>query len=582
MLTPATKERNQTDAWHQYALDAVAGRLPANKLVRLACQRYLDDLEEADTRGLYFDWAAARRVVIFFATFLRHSKGEWGGQPFLLGPWQQFIVANLFGWKRKIDGTRRFRMAYIAIPRKNGKSTLAAGIGLYLLVADGEPGAEIYAFATKKDQAKIIFDEATRMWEASPDLQRRVGHFRNNLHVRSTNSKFEPLSSDGDTMDGLNASAALGDELHEQPSREVWDKLATSMGARRQGLMLGITTAGEDRQTFCFDQDRLARQILEGAVVNDGVFAFIACLDVDDAHDWKALWEQPEEWAKANPNYGVSVKTDFLESAALEAKQQPTKLNAFLRYHLNVWTQGSTRAISPDKWRLCAGVDTNDPADAVRERWKAELLGRACYGGLDLADTTDIAAFLAYFPRTEDNPQPRVLPFFFVPEEALIERSKKDRVPYDMWERQGFLFKTPGNVIDYGFIRKFLQAFNDDYRVIEIGYDRWNSTQLVSQLQEEDHIEMVQVGQGFLGMSAATKEMLKMVVGVEFAHGGNPVLTWMADNLIVTQDPAGNLKPDRAKAREKIDGMVAFAMAIGRAMAQPQVPAGGAPAVWRV
>lgn len=517
--------------------------------------------------------------MLFFPAFLRHSKGEWGGQPFRLGPWEEFIVANLFGWKRKIDRTRRFRSAYIAIPRKNGKSTLFAGIGIYLLVADGEPGAEIYAFATKKDQAKIIFDEAVRMWEASPDLQRRIGKFRNNLHVRSTNSKFEPLSSDGETMDGLNASAALGDELHEHPSREVWDKLATSMGSRRQGLMLGITTAGEDRNSFCFEQDKLARQILEGVVANDSIFAYIACLDTDDAHDWKDLWEDPKEWAKANPNYGISVKPDFLATAALEAKQQPTKLNAFLRYHLNVWTQGSTRAISPDQWRFCAAVDTNEPADLVRDRWKAELLGKACYGGLDLADTTDIAAFVPYFPRTPDNPQARVLPFFFVPEEAILTRSKKDRVPYDVWERQGFLFKTPGNVIDYGFIRKFLREFNDDYRLIEIGYDRWNATQLVTQLQEEDSITMVQIGQGFLGMSASTKEMLKMIAGVQFAHGNNPVLTWMADNLMVSMDPAGNLKPDKAKSREHIDGMVAFAMAINRTMAQPEVPGDSQP-VW--
>jgi phage terminase large subunit-like protein len=556
--------------------------------VRLACQRYLRDLQRVETTAFefYFDWGAARRVPLFFAAFLRHSKGEWGGQPFMLRPWQQFIVANLFGWKRKDTGLRRFSLAYIEVPKKNGKSTFCAGIGLYMLVCDNEPGAEIYVFAVKKDQAKLIFDEATRMWEASPSLQKRVGKFRNNLHVRSTNSKFEPISSESDSNDGLNPSCGIGDEIHRHPNHDLFNMLTASGAARRQQLMIGITTAGTDRQSFCYSQHDQAVQILNGVIENNSTFAFVACLDQDEEGDWKSRWEDEREWRKANPNFGYSVNVEKLRAAALDAKQQPSLLNDFLRYHLNVWTSQVTRPISPEKWAACsglssAGVNAGESASEILARWRAELIGCSCYGGLDFSSTLDLSSAAFFFPRSIRNPQPRVLSFNWVPEESIRERSKKDRVPYDVWERQSFLFATPGEVIDYDAIRKFIQDFAQDYSIIEIGYDRWNATQIVTQLQEQDGIPMVQIGQGFLGMSAATKEFQKMVTGAQFAHGNNPVLTWAADNLVIAKDPAGNEKPDKSKAREKIDPIVAFINAINRAMAQPEVPEDGPPAVWR-
>jgi len=333
--------------------------------------------------------------------------------------------------------------------------------------------------------------------------------------------------------------------------------------------MIGITTAGTDRLSFCYDQHHLCEQILSGVLQNDSVFAFIACLDQEQDGDWKKTWRNEQEWAKANPNYGQSVKIENMRDEAKLAAQQPTKLNDFLRFRLNVWTQGSTRALSPEKWRACAGVTENDPADQVLKRWEAELLGQPCYCGLDLANTIDLAAFVALFPKTAKNPVARVLAYFWCPEEAIRERSLKVRVPYDIWAAQGFLFATPGEVIDYDAIRAFVKGFDDDYQVVEIGYDRWNSTQLMTQLGEQDGIALAKVGQGFEGMNASTQELLKMVKGVEFHHGNHPILTWNADNLVVTTNAAGFIKPDKAKAREKIDGMVALSMAIGLFLHRP-------------
>lgn len=549
--------------------------------MRLACDRYLDDLEHAGERGLRFDAVRAERAILFFELFLCHSKGEWAGRPFVPDPWEQFILANLFGWIRA-DGTRRFREAYIEIPKKNGKSTFCAGIGLEMLVADGEPGAEVYAFATTKDQAKIIHEEAVRMWEKSESLQRRVGKFRNNLHVRSSNSKFEPLSSDEGTNDGLNPSCGLGDELHRHPTNALWNLISMSGASRRQPLMIGITTAGTDRVSFCYQQHDYAEKILNRVLENDSFFVYISAMDLDENGSWRDHWQEPEQWERANPSYGRSVKVDKLEEEARQAKDQPTMLNDFLRFRLNVWTQGSNRALSPEKWRLCTGelLDGETPQQ-VLERWKRELVGCRCYAGLDAATVDDVASLVLYFPKADDNPHARVIPFFFCPAEAILERSKKARVPYDVWNEQGFITMTPGQVIDYKAIRQTFLDCNEQYQILETGFDRYEVSQLVTQLEEDDGLTMVRVGQGFVGISAATKEFLKMVVASEFWHGGNPVLTWMADNFVTRSDPAGLIKPDKEKAREKIDGIVAFIDAISRSIAQ-SLEDDDAPAVYRL
>lgn len=547
-------------AWDLYVSGVLAGEIPANKLIQLACQRHLDDLKHGSARGIHFDVEAAARSNLFFKV-LQHSKGEWAGKSFDLELWQAFIDAMIFGWKRA-DGTRRFREAYIAVPRKNGKTTLLSGEAIKLLAADGEPGAEVYTFARTKDQASLIFNEAVQMRNASPRLVNRIGYVKNNLHILATNSRLMPLSADDETHHGLNASAGLADEVHVHPSRDLWDVIATSQAARRQPLMLGITTHGWDRQSFCYAQYEYARKVLEGILQDDRFFAFVAMLD--DGADW----EDEREWEKCNPNFGKSVKVQYLREQAQRAKNDPTALNAFLRLHLNAWTQQDERAILPHKWAACSSDPKGDPV-AIRARWMQELKGKYCFAGDDLSSTLDItAAPVLFFPRQPGLERPRVLPFFYVPHDTIIERSKKDRVPYDVWARQGFIIETPGNVADYDSVREQHRRLGQEFRIRQIRFDDWNATQLTTQLQG-DGFEMLKHGQGFASMSAPTKELLRMVACAEFDHGNNPVLTWMADNLVIEQDAAGNLKPSKAKAREKIDGIAALVMAIASASAVP-------------
>ena len=548
----------EVHAWDLYVSGVLSGEIPANELIKLACKRHLADLEHGAARGLYFDQAAASRSNLFFKV-LQHSKGEWAGQPFDLELWQAFIDAMLFGWKRA-DGTRRFREAYIAVPRKNGKTTLLSGEGLKLLAADGEAGAEVYTFASTKDQAKLIFDEAVQMRNASPRLTQRVGLVKNNLHILATNSRFMPLSADDETHHGLNASAGLADELHVHATRDLWDVIATSQAARRQPLMLGITTHGWDRLSFCYAQYEYARKVLEGILQDDRFFAFVAMLD--DGADW----ESELEWAKCNPNFGRSVKIDYLREQAQRAKNDPAALNAFLRLHLNVWTQQDERVILPHQWAACAGT-TEDPV-TTRGKWLQELKGKKCYAGIDLSSKLDLTADVFFFPKQTGLEKARVLPFFFVPEETITLRSKKDRVPYDIWARMGFIMPTPGNVVDYDFIRELHRQQAKEFRIQETAFDPWNATQLSTQLIA-DGFAMFEYGQGYRSMSDPTKELLKMIAAHEFEHGNNPVLTWNADNMVVSQDPAGNLKPDKSKAREKIDGIVALIMCLGLANMHP-------------
>lgn len=539
------------------------GSILACKRIVQAVERHARDLRRSQSESgypFYFDSRAAQRACNFFG-FLCHSKGEWAGQPFTLELWQAFIVASLFGWKRQTDATRRFREGYIAIPRKNGKSTTLSGVALNLLVADGESGAEIYTIATNKDQAKLIFDESVQMRRASPALRSRVNEFKNNLSIPATNSKYMPLTSVADAQHGLNASACLADELHVHPTRDLWDVLKTSMASRRQPLMVGITTAGYDRQSFCYKQHEYSCKVLDQITPDESFFCFIAMLDEG------ANWEDEKEWAKANPNFGKSVKIEYLRQEAQRAKNDPTALNSFLRLHLNVWTTSSERAILPDKWAACAGSGANDPM-AWRTRVLAEAKFAHCHAAMDLGSTGDLASTLLLFEKSAKCPETRVVPFFFVPEEAIERRSRIDRIPYDVWVRQGFIIATPGNVIDYHFIRETIRKHQREYVIDQMAFDPWNATQLCGELTD-DGIEMVEHRQGYGSMNAPTKQLLKMIAGREFVHGNNPVLTWMADNLVTSSDPAGNLKPDKSKAREKIDGIVAFIMAIGRMMANP-------------
>lgn len=535
------------NAWDRYIDGVVGERIPVNRWVRLAVERHLRDLEDGEDRGLWFDANAADLAINFFR-FCKHSKGEWAGQTVELEDWQAFKTAMIFGWKRD-NGARRFRTVYIEEPRKNGKSTWAAGIGLYLLVADGEPGAEIYTAATKRDQARIVHSEATRMVKASPALRKRVRVFKDNLHIEGTASKYEPVGRDADSLDGLNVQGAIVDELHAHKTRDLWDILDTATGSRRQPLLLAITTAGFDRQSICWEQHEYTEKVLDGIIEDDSFFGLIYSMDEGDD------WEDEAVWYKANPNLGTSKKLEDMRRQALKAKETPSALNAFLRLHLNMWTQAETRWLSPDSWVACGhAVD----ADGLR--------GRTCYGGLDLSSTTDISAFVLVFPPEQDGDTYKILPRFFIPEAAMRERSRRDRVPYDAWVREGYITATPGNVIDYGFILAQIDEDAQRYDLKEIAFDRWGATKIVQELQDlggEDFV--VQFGQGFASMSAPMKELEKLVLSKQLAHGNNPVLGWMASNIVARQDPAGNIKPDKEKSTEKIDGIVALIMGLDRA-----------------
>jgi phage terminase large subunit-like protein len=497
---------------------------------------------------LWFDERAAQVAVNFFERALMHVKGEWAGRPFILEKWQrEDVIRPLFGWKRK-DGTRRYRTAYIEIPRKNGKSSLSAGIALYLLFADGEYGAEIYSAAADKDQASIVFDLAKQMVDNSPVLSDSAQAFKKSILVQETMSVYRVLSADAYTKHGLNAHGVVFDELHAQPNRDLWDVLKTSTGARRQPLMVAITTAGFDRESICWEQHEKARKILSGIIEDESFFAYIASADEKDD------WQDPMIWAKANPGLGVTVKRDYLETECLEAQQSPGYQNTFRRLHLNQWTQQETRWLPMEKWDAC-----NTPVDMTL------LKKSVCYGGLDLASTSDIASFVLCFPPEKGEAELYAwLPFFWIPEENMIERERKDRVPYSTWLRQGLIYATDGNVIDYGFIVKKIDELGELYNIKEIAFDRWGAFQ-VSQQLEGAGFTMVGFGQGFQSMSSPTKELLRLVQDGKLAHGGNPVLRWMADNLMVSTDPAGNVKPNKQKSREKIDGIVAGVMALDRA-----------------
>lgn len=507
----------------------------------------------------YFDERAAMVAERFFDRMLVHIEGPMAGQPFVLEPWQRSIVREVFG-RKLADGLRQYRKVFLAIPRGNGKSTFAAGLALHMLLLDGERSAKVYSAAADKPQAAIVFETAEKMAMASPTLSKYVKPYRNKtMEYPSTGSKYIVLSSDAYTKHGLNPSGIVFDELHAQPNRELFDVLQTAMGKRAQPLMIMITTAGFDQNSICYEEWDYAKRVADGVIDDPTYYARIWAADPGDD------WTSPDVWRKANPNYGVSVKEEFLKQECARALASPAYQNTFRRLYLNQWTQQENRWIDMAAWDACGGG-------------LPDLAGRACWAGLDLASTTDIAALVLAFPpegergRGGEGEPEYLLPFFWIPAEAMIERERRDRVPYSTWVRQGLVEATPGNVIDYGYIRRRINDLAALYDVREVAYDPWNATQLSVELLG-DGINMVEMRQGFASLSGPSKELLRLVLSQGVAHGGNAVLRWMADNVSARQDPAGNVKPDKAKSTGRIDGIVASVMAIGRAATAD--PAGG-------
>lgn len=548
---PIKQPRRNADPVSYYAWCVLRGKIVACRYVKLACERHFYDLQYGHKRGLQFDRARALYTIGFFPRFLKHSKGEWSGQPIELEPWQEFCLGSVYGWLRK-DGTRRFRTAYSEVSRKNGKSTLASGIGLFGLIADGEPGAEIYAAATMREQARIIFTEAQRMVRASPDLLRLVSVFKLNLSVDRTVSKFEPLSADDRTLDGLNPHLVLLDELHKHRNRAVLDVLDTALGSRREPLIWTITTSGDDNPESIYAQEHAySVQILEGTVKADSHFAAIFTLDQGDS------WSDSKVWIKANPNLNVSVKMDDLRRQCEKAERSPAALVAFKRLRLNIRTSDNTRAVNMDHWR----ANTRGPFDP------ALLRGRAFYGGLDLSSKVDLSAFVKLFPPTREDDRWRVVCRFWMPGDTVEEKSDRDRVQYQRWISNGEIEPTEGNVIDHAEIQAAVLEDCRQFRALSIAYDPWNAAQLASALTEGG-APMFEFIQGIRSYTAPTKELEALLAATRLDHGDNEVLAWMASNLHTTLDKNDNRMPTKRHSIGRIDGMSALIMAIGRSMVE--------------
>lgn len=486
--------------------------------------------------------AHAERAIRFIEK-LRHTKGIWGGQNFKLAPWQKEVIRKIFG---EVDeyGNRIIRTAYVEIARKNGKSELAAAIALALFFIDGEAGAEIYSAAADRDQAAIVFSVAKHMVIQEPALMRRCKIIDSTKRiVKNDGSFYRVLSSDSHTKHGFNAHGIIFDELHAQPNRDLWDVLTTSQGTRRQPLIFAITTAGYDRNSICYELHEYACKVRDG-IIQDKTFLPVI-YSVEESDDWK----DEENWKKANPGLGDFRDIEEMRMMFKRAKETPALENTFRRLYLNQWTKQDIRFISIDKWDACDKPFAEDDLKKV-----------PVYAGLDLASTTDIAALVLVGRNGDDV---FTLPFFWIPEDGARERSRKDRVPYEVWIDHGFIIPTPGNVIDYGYIKHKILELAQVFDIREIAFDRWGAIQLSTELTDEGLV-MVPTGQGMGSMSAPTKELLNMVLGKQICHNGNPVLRWMCDNMVVKQDANGNIKPDKGSSSEKIDGMVALIMAIDR------------------
>jgi phage terminase large subunit-like protein len=497
--------------------------------------------------GAYYDEDAAERAVRFFG-LLHLVEGKGAGEPWQLMPYMEYeIIRPLFGYKRK-DGTRLYRTLWLEVPRKNAKTTLAAGLALYGLLADGEPGAQVYMGARDRAQARLCFELARKMVQASPKLRSRCRAVRSYIEVPKTGSVLRTISGDALGQHGFNAHIAVLDEVHAHKNREIWDVLSSSVGARTQPIVIGITTAG------VFDPNHIAWQQHEYAVgVADGTIDDPSFLSVIYGPGEKDAWDDPKTWSKTNPALGITVMPEFLESEVAKARVSPARQTTFAQLYTNKWTREVSRWIDMGMWDSC-GETPIDPKDYE---------GRPCYLGLDLSTTTDISALVQLFP--EEGGGYTAIPRFWIPGADMQERERRDRLPYSTWAEQGHLNATPGNVVDYKFIKQAIIDIADKHPILELAYDPWNATSLITDLQELG-MRVAPTRQGFATMSAPTKRLEALILSKELNHGGHPVLRAHADSALVTSDPAGNIKCDKSRSVSRIDGVVALIMALNSAM----------------
>lgn len=499
--------------------------------------------QRESTDKYYFDYDEAARAVRFIEKNLVHIEGKDAGHPFILETWQRVIIEDLFGWKRKADHTRKYRVLYFEVPRKNGKSTLGAAIALYLIFADREYGAQIVSAAADREQARIIFDMASKMVSNSAKLSELAAVYRSSIAYYKYGNSYKVLSADAFSKHGKNLHGILFDELHAQPNRELVDVLKTSTGTRLQPLEIYMTTAGYDRTSICWEYHEYALKVKLKQIEDQSFYPVIYAAEQEDD------WRQQSTWEKANPNIGTTISYDYLERECKKAQEVPAYENTFRRLHLNQWTEQESRMIQMHVWQRNA-----------RQYQPGELEGKDCWAGLDLSTTSDVTALVLAFPIDKEI---RLLPFFFVPRENMPARQKKNPLAnYPEWAARGHLIATEGNVIDYDYIRKFINDLAERYNIRKIAFDRWNATQLTTQL-DGDGLNLEPFGQGYKSMSAPTKELLKRITAGQLIHPDNPVLNWMAGNVAAESDADGNIKPSKKRSKEKIDGVVAAVMAIG-------------------
>ena len=505
------------------------------------------------TRFMAADSTYSKQMADYAVNFIEclcHTKGTWAGKPFELIDWQEQIIRDIFG-TLKPNGYRQFNTAYVEIPKKMGKSELAAAVALLLTCGDGEERAEVYGCAADRQQATIVFDVAADMVRMCPALNRRVKILASQKRIvyQPTNSFYQVLSAEAYSKHGFNIHGVVFDELHTQPNRKLFDVMTKGSGdARMQPLYFLITTAGTDTNSICYETHQKAKDILKGRKIDPTFYPVIYGADETDD------WTDPEVWKKANPSLGITVGIDKVEAACESAKQNPSEENSFRQLRLNQWVKQAVRWMPLEKWDACSfKVD------------EESLEGRVCYGGLDLPSTTDITAFVLVFPPLDEYDKFCILPYFWIPEDTLDLRVRRDHVPYDVWKRQGFLETTEGNVVHYGYIEKFIERLGERFNIREIAFDRWGAVQMVQNL-EGMGFTVVPFGQGFKDMSPPTKELMKLTLEQKLAHGGHSVLRWMMDNIYIRTDPAGNIKADKEKSTEKIDRAVATIMGLDRAI----------------
>jgi phage terminase large subunit-like protein len=542
----------------KYAQDVVAGRIVTGRLVRLACERHLRDLKTGWRRGIRFDEAAADHALQFF-DFLHHYKGDrWEGAVFKLEPWQVFIVGSVFGWMTA-EGKRKYRKAYIQIARKNGKTILAAGIALYMLIADGEPGAEVYCLATKRDQARRLWEDAREFVLKSPELAEVVDIFRGTARLVYGNSYFCPLGSNANTLDSLNPHCAVVDEIHKLAKRRVWDVIETAQGARTQPLLLGITTSGFDQAGICYELRQYGLDILTAGDGGDNFFAYIA--EMDEGDDW----QDESCWIKGNPNLGVSIRIEELREEAEKAKRIPAAQATFRCDRLNQWVQQAEIWIPLSLWDANARDENGNPR-AVNEE---SLRGRTCFGGLDLSQSQDLTFWTLVFPHEDDPETVDCLFRVWTIKARLYDPENRYADKYREWYDAGLLTAFDGPAIDYNAVKAQILADSQKFSLVDFNVDRaFQGMKVLLELQEEG-FNAISMGMGHTSFTAPCVEFERRCLAKKINHGGHPIMRWMVNGLAVKRDEkatAVSMKPVKGNAYAKIDGPVTLIMALDRVM----------------